>query len=261
MSARSIRLEIDGPLARLTIDRPQARNALDDVAIEAFVEALRGLDRWPGLRAVLLAGAGERCFCAGYDLCGIDPEQDPQAPLPDDRFAAATQALLDCPLPVVAALCGGAWGGGLDLALACDLRVGEPGMRLAMTPCRLGLVYRPEGLQRMAARIGPQATRRLFLLAEAIDGHEALRLGIVDALDPHPRARAEAWARRIAENAPLAIAGVRATLRTLERDPSLASPELRRDLERQRRAAFRSTDLRRGLEAARSRRPPRFEGD
>jgi enoyl-CoA hydratase/carnithine racemase len=260
LSPRSIRLELDGPLARLTIDRPQARNALDDQAIEQLVAAFHEIALHPALRAVLIRGAGERCFCAGYDMSAIDPEQALDRPLPDDRFARATQAVLDSPVPVVAALQGGAWGGGLDLALACDLRVGDPGLRVAMTPCRLGLIYRHQGLQRMAARIGAQATRRLFLLAEAIDADEALRLGIIDAVDHATVARAEAWARRIASNAPLAIAGVRDTLRALERDPSLGDPRLREELLARRQAAFASRDLRRGLEAARSRRPPHFEG-
>jgi enoyl-CoA hydratase/carnithine racemase len=261
MNTDPIRLEVRGPIARITIAREAARNALDDQAIAALVGCLASLSERPGLRAAVLTGAGERSFCAGYDIACIDPEQSLDHPLPDDRFAAATQALLDSPVPVVAAMRGGAWGGGLDLALACDLRVAHPDVRLAMTPCRLGLVYHHQGLRRFAARIGVQATRRLFLLAEPIEAREALRLGIVDALDPDPQGRASAWAQAIAANAPMAVAGVRQALAAIERDPALSDPDALRALRMSRLAAFASADLRRGLEAALHRRPPLFEGD
>jgi enoyl-CoA hydratase/carnithine racemase len=261
MPKAPIQLVYQDHTALVTIAREGARNALDDHTIQAFVGCFMGLRGRPGLRAVVLTGAGEHSFCAGYDIACIDPDQPLEDPLPDDRFATATQAVLDSPVPVVAALRGGAWGGGLDLALACDLRVAHPGVRLAMTPCKLGLVYRHQGLQRFAARIGLQATRRLFLTATTIGADEALRLGIVDAVDPDPLALAQAWAGTIASNAPLAVAGVRAALAALERDPALGDPTTAAALHAQRLRAFASTDLRRGLEAAEQRRSPAFEGD
>ncbi len=257
----AIHRETQGSIARITIQREAWRNALDDAAVAELAACMHSLREHPGLRAAVLTGAGERSFCAGYDIGGIDPQQSLEQPLPDDRFAVVTQATLDCCVPVVAALRGGAWGGGLDLALACDLRVAHPDARLAMTPCRLGLVYRAQGLQRFAARIGIQATRRLFLTAEPIDATEALRLAVVDAVDPDPMGRALAWAQAIAANAPLAVAGVRSTLAAIERDPSLGDPVLRARLDAQRRRAYASADLARGLEAARARRTPAFEGE
>ena len=261
MSDGCILREVHGDIARITIAREPHRNALDDSAVASLVRAFQDLAGIAGLRAVVLTGAGERSFCAGYDLGCIDPHQDPSGDLPDDRFAHATHAVSNSPVPVIAALRGGAWGGGLDLALACDLRIAHPDTSVAMPPCRLGLAYRQQGLQRFVARIGPQATRRLFLLAEPIGAVEALRLGIVDALDPNPLDLATAWARTIGRNAPLAVAGVRDALAALESDPSLADPNTRQRLEAQRRAAFTSADLSRGLEAARQRRTPSFEGD
>jgi enoyl-CoA hydratase/carnithine racemase len=260
MAQRPIRLAVQGGVALITIARAEHRNALDDVAIDALADCLRALES-PGVRAAVITGAGERSFCAGYDIACIDPDQDPAAPLPDDRFAVATQAVLDSPVPVVAAIRGGAWGGGLDLALACDLRVCHPEALLAMTPCRLGLIYRAEGLQRFSARVGVQATRRLFLTADPVQGPEALRLGLVDVLDSDPLGRARSWAQSVARNAPFAVAGVRQALAALERDPSLSDPAVRERLLRQRRAAFASGDLRRGLAAALERKPPSFEGD
>lgn len=261
MGSPAILLDVRDGIALITVAREKHRNALDDDAVEELSNVFRGLGRRHGLRAAVLTGAGDRSFCAGYDLSAIDPDQPVDRPLPDERFARTTQAVLASPVPVVAALQGGAWGGGLDLALACDFRVAHPDAKVAMTPCRLGLVYRWQGLQRFAARIGVQATRRLFLLAEPIPASEALRLGIVDALDPQPRARALAWAGAIAGNAPLAVAGVRSTLAALEVDPSLGEPHTLARLEEQRRGAFASADLRRGLEAALHRATPAFEGD
>jgi enoyl-CoA hydratase len=260
MPPRPIRMAVQGGVALITIARIGQANALDDEAIQALASCMRALDA-PGIRAAVLTGEGERSFCAGYDIAHIDPDQDLSAPLPDDRFAVATQAVSASPVPVVAAMRGGAWGGGLDLALACDLRVAHPDLVMAMTPCRLGLVYRAQGLQRFVARIGVQATRRLFLTAEPIGAVEALRMGIVDTVDSDTIGRARGWARAIAHNAPFAIAGVRSALAAIESDPGLSEPQVRERLQRQRLAAFGSTDLRRGLAAALTRRLPDFQGD
>ncbi len=261
MPEATIHQAIQDGIVQITIDRQGRRNALDDEAVVALARCFEDLGTLPGVRAAVLTGAGDRSFCAGYDIRCIDPDQPPDDPLPDDRFAVATRAVVTCGVPVVAALRGGAWGGGLDLALACDLRVAHPEVSLAMTPCRLGLVYRHQGLRRFAARIGVQATRRLFLTAEPIGAAEALRLGVIDAIDRDPLDRAQRWATSIATNAPMAVAGVRAALAALEADPALTDPATRQRLTAQRRAAFASQDLRRGLEAARARCTPEFEGE
>ena len=204
-------------VATITIRRDKRRNALDDRAIRILSEKLRELSTPPGrTRAAVLAGGGDGPFCAGYDISGIDPDQPGDLPLPDERFSALVREVERAAFPVVAALTGDAFGGGLDLALACDYRVARSDIRMAMTPCRLGLVYSQEGLGRFLRKIGGLLTRRLFLTAAPNDAAEALGLGLVDELAENPVTRATEVARTMAENAPLAVAGTKALIARVE---------------------------------------------
>ena len=246
----------------ITVDRADRRNAFDEALIEAWIARLGELAaRSP--RAVVITGAGD-VFCAGYDVRGIDPTQDPGAPLPDTRFERVVRAVATLPCPAVAAVNGDAFGGGLDLALSCDLCVVAPGAQLAMTPCRLGLVYSAEGVARVLHKLGAPLARRLFLTALPIDAAEAARTGALeivggaDALLP----RALELAAGIASNAPLAVQGTRMTIAAVEdalvKSLSDETRALLRDL---RALAFQSEDLREGLAAFSDKRPPRFRGE
>lgn len=257
----SVSTERRGSVALITLQRSDRRNALDDAAVAALVAALAALAEDPQPLAVVLTGAGERSFCAGYDLDCVDPDQPRHDPLPDERFAAAIHAVEGLPCPAVAALNGDAYGGGLELALACDLRVAHAGLELAMTPCRLGLLYSPQGLERFRRRLGGPLTRRLFLTAAALDATEAHRVQLVDELVAPGRVlpRALELAAEIAANAPLAVQGTRRVLQRLDTGRALDSLELT-GLRDARLATLRSDDLREALLAFREGRRPRFEG-
>jgi enoyl-CoA hydratase len=252
----------DDGVFRITIDRADRRNAFDERLIELWVARLGELAaRSP--RTVVLTGVGD-VFCAGYDINGIDPAQDPALPLPDTRFERVVRAVSELPCPVVAAVNGDAFGGGLDLALACDLCVAAPNAKLGMTPCRLGLVYSAEGVARLVSRLGAPLTRRLFLTALPIDAAEAATTGameIVDGMDAL-LPRALELASRIASNAPLAVRGTRATIAAVEGALARALPDETRDLLRDMRIlAFQSDDLTEGLAAFAQKRPPKFGGE
>jgi enoyl-CoA hydratase/carnithine racemase len=256
----SVLVEWDDRVCTLTLNRPQRRNALDDGAIDAFVATAKEIaSRNPA--AVILRGAGDGAFCAGYDLAGIDPAADHGRPLPDERFARVIRALEAIGCPTVAAMTGDAFGGGLDLACACDFRVAAPEVRLAMTPARLGLVYHREGVSRIAARLGPALARRLFLLAAPVTAEEAHRLGGIDLLVGRPKVfeAGRELAATIARNAPLAVRGTLAALRFAERATPPTDAETA-DLERRRLEAWTSEDLREGLAAFANKRNPAFRG-
>ena len=245
----------------VVLDRQRRRNAFDDAMIQQFCAALDDLAR-SAPRVLVLRGAGERSFSAGYDIRCIDPALESTEPLPDTRFEAVVHAVERFPAPVVACLNGDAWGGGLDLALACDLRLTRPGARLAMTPCRLGLIYAPSGLERFLHELGPATTRRLFLTGQPLDADEALRRGLVDELVSASAlwSRCLELAAAIAANAPLAVQGTRRALQWLQGGRLQGDTELRRVVEQMRRDAIASDDLREGLAAFMGRRAPEFSG-
>lgn len=251
----------EGSVFLVAIDRPEAKNAFDRALVERFVARLAGIAA-AAPRAVVITGAGD-AFSAGFDVNGIDPDQGAGEPLPDARFEPVVRAVEALPCPSVAAVNGDAFGGGLDLALACDLRLAAPGARLAMTPCRLGLVYSPSGIARLLWKLGPTAARRLLFTAQPIGAAEAAALGAVEVVDPPGELlpAALALAARIAQNAPLAVAGTRRTILALEEAAVRSlSDEARALIDAARSGAFRSADLREGRAAFLAKRPPLFSG-
>jgi enoyl-CoA hydratase/carnithine racemase len=248
-----------GPVRELTLSHPARRNALNDALLARLVEELDRAAR-EGARCLLLRGEGDRAFSSGYDLTAL-PEAAASGPLPDVHLEAALRALEDGPLPVVALLNGHAFGGGLELAARCDLRLAVASAQLGMPPAKLGIVYAPRGLARFFALLGPAGARRMFLTGAPLSASEALALGLVDEVHPTleaASARALALAQEIAANAPLALAGTRRLLGQLER--SLLSGVDAAEAERLRREAFASEDAREGRAAFLEKRAPVFRG-
>lgn len=246
-----IRAEIDGVVARITLDRPETHNALDQAAMRALRDVLADWAGRDGLRALVVTGTG-RSFCAGAalgDVAGADWS--------DSTLTATCDALEAFPAPTVAALNGGVYGGGVELALSCDFRVGVTGMRAFAPPARLGIHYDPAGLRRAIDRLGSQTTRRMFLLAETFDAEELLGCGFLDHLVAPETLEAKVadLTATLAGLAPLAVRGMKRTILELSRGA------LDADAARTRIAAcLASADHAEGLAAQRDRRPPRFTG-
>ena len=242
---------VDGPVARVTLDHPAAHNALDQAAMRELTALLAD---WAGrgdLRALVLTGRG-KSFCAGAalgDVAGANWSENP--------LTALCDALEAFPVPTVAGMNGGVYGGGIELALACDFRVGVTGMRAFAPPARLGIHYEPAGIARAIDRLGSQAARRLFLLAETFDADALLALGFLDHLVAPEAlaAKLDAIAETLAGLAPLAVRGMKRTMLELARG-SLDAPAARARVA----ACFASADHAEGLAAQRERRLPRFTG-
>jgi enoyl-CoA hydratase/carnithine racemase len=210
-SGRGGRLLIDEPapgVARLTISNPDKRGALDHPILDGFASTLPELDA----RCVIITGE-QTTFSAGYDI-GALPETvtvfaDEAERLVAHPFAAAIDAIEDYPYPTLAALNGHTIGGGLELALACDLRIAAGTIALGMPPAKLGLVYSHTGIRKFINTIGAPRTRELFLVGRRIDARTARAWGLVNAVAEDGRLPEEALelATEIAANAPLAQAG------------------------------------------------------
>jgi enoyl-CoA hydratase/carnithine racemase len=248
---------VDSPaagVARLTISNPAKRNALDREILEGLASALSSVNA----RCVVLTGEGD-VFSAGYDIGDLAPERlaEEAAELLTHPFEAALAALDAVPVPVVAGLGGHAFGGGLELALACDLRVCAPRARLGMPPARLGVVYSHTGLRRFVDAIGAARTRELFLTARPVDASEALSWGLVNEVPEDAASRAVELASEIAALAPLSQRGNKRVLHALI--PPL-DPALEAELHALRDAAFRSEDFAEGVRAFIEKRLPEWRG-
>ncbi len=256
------KLRLDHPaehVARLTIDNPAKRNALDHEILDAFAATLPELDA----RCLLVTAAGP-VFSAGYDIGNLPREQfaDRAEALVAHPFHEAIEALDAYPFPSVAALNGHAIGGGLELALTCDLRVASADARLGMPPARLGLVYSHTGLRRFVDAVGAPRTRELFFTARNIGARTALEWGLVNEVvdADEVEARGVEYAARIAANAPLSLSGNKRTLRELLAAEGELDPEVEHELVELREACFRSEDFLEGVRAFAEKRAPRWQG-
>ena len=253
MGSLSIDRPADG-VCRVTIENAAKRNALDRSILDGLASSLPGIDA----RCIVLTGAGD-VFSAGYDIAdlSVDRLAEEAADLLTHPFEAAMAALDAVEVPVVAAMTGHAFGGGLELALACDLRVCAVGARLGMPPARLGVVYSHTGLRRFVDAIGAARTRELFLTARPISSEVALSWGLVNEVVDDVPAQALSLASEIAALAPLSVRGNKRVLRAL--DPPL-DPALEAELLALREAAFRSSDFAEGVRAFIEKREPQWRG-
>jgi methylglutaconyl-CoA hydratase len=215
--------ETEGPLVvveerkqvvTLTINRPAQRNAMSRGVLDALLAAIDNVAVRRDVRAVIFTGAGDKAFCAGADLkerAGMSPEETRAFLRRIRRVMDHTERL---PMPTLAALDGVAFGGGCELALACDLRVMGEGAQLGLTECALGIIPGAGGTQRLPRLVGPSVAKELIFTARRLSAAEALAVGLVNHATPAGGALAKA--REIAEEikrcAPLAVEAAKAAI-------------------------------------------------
>ena len=259
------KLVLDRPaeaVARLTIDNPERRNALDHEILDALAETLPQLDRGIESRCVLITGAPP-VFSAGYDIATIPSEtfeRDAEA-LVAHPFHAAMEAIAKHPWPTVAAINGHCLGGGLELAITCDLRICAAGAKLGMPPAKLGLIYGHTGLRRFLDTIGLARTKELFMTGRNYEAARAEQLGLVHEVVESDRLETEAveLAAAIAGNAPLSVRGNKQAIELLNASPVL-SEQQEAGLITLRESGFASEDFREGIQAFSEKRQPRWTG-
>jgi enoyl-CoA hydratase/carnithine racemase len=257
-------LIVDRPaeaVLRLAISNPATRNALDHAILGAISDELASLG--DDVRCVMLTGA-HGIFSSGYDISELPPDDFPaQAERlvahPFCRGLAAFDAL---DIPTLAVLPGSAIGGGLELAVACDLRLAANHIKLGMPPAKLGLIYSHTGLRRFIDTVGAPRTRELFLLGRYIDAATAAAWGLVNwTVDEDDlEDTALSLATQLAANAPLSIAGNKRVLRELLQAGGALDPDVERELLALRASSFDSEDLVEGVAAFAEKRAPSWKG-
>lgn len=249
-------------VARLRISNPERRNALDHEILAALANALPRLEQGIETRCVILTGAPP-AFSAGYDIASIPEEtfeRDAEA-LVAHPFHAAMEALARHPWPTLAAINGHCLGGGLELAMTCDLRICAAGAKLGMPPARLGLVYGHTGLRKFLDTVGLARTKELFLTGRNFEAARAEQIGLVHEVLPDEKLEdaAVAMAGAIAANAPLSMRGNKRAIEILSQNPVLTQQQ-EAGLIALRESCFGSEDLREGIRAFAEKRKPRWTG-
>jgi len=250
-------LTISEGRALIRLNRPREHNRIEPIDLRTLREHFDQIDRDPSVRVVVITGTG-KSFSSGFHIGAL---ADKSAVSSEDRDPDAFEKTVDrleaLGVPTIAAMNGGVYGGSTDLALACDFRIGVPGMRMFMPAAKLGIVYYPSGLRRYVNRLGLAAAKKLFLTAEPIGDDELRAIGYVDEIVPssHLMTRADEIAGQIAANAPLAVTTLKRALNEIAGN--------RLDTQRltaERKAAGASEDHQEALRAWSEKRAPVFKG-
>jgi enoyl-CoA hydratase/carnithine racemase len=258
-SGKLLRDEPAEGVVRLRISNPERRGALDHEILDTLAKTVRGLDA----RCLLITGDGP-VFSAGYDLGNLEGQEFEEAAerLVAHPFHAAIETLEAYDYPVVGAINGHAIGGGLELALTCDIRLAARGVKMGMPPAKLGLIYSHTGLRKFIEVCGVANTNELFFVGRNVDADRGLEMGLVNqVVEPEElEERALALAAEIAANAPLSLSGNKRIIRTLRQRPGSLPDELERELVDLRESCFQSEDFREGVRAFAEKRAPKWQG-
>jgi enoyl-CoA hydratase/carnithine racemase len=251
MSMTHPRLATDGHVARIVLDRPERHNALGAEDLESFRAQLAAVEADESIRVLIVTGSGDT-FCSGASLDQIESGE-----MSGRLFETLTEDLASVRVPTICALNGSVYGGGTEIALCCDFRIGVVGSRLSVPAARLGICYPASGLKRYVDSLGPGVTRRVMLAGEELNGDEMLRSGFLNRLVAPadlPAATHE-LASRLASLAPLAVQAMKRILRALS-TAALDAAETRELVAR----CEGSEDLKEGLRARREGRGAEFRG-
>jgi methylmalonyl-CoA decarboxylase len=244
----------------ITLNNVTRRNALSEALIAEITAALSGF-RDADVRAVVLrAPPGVKVWSAGHDINELpDRGRDPLGF--NDPLRVLIRAIQEFPAPVIALIEGGVWGGGCEVAMACDILVATPDATFAITPAKLGIPYNLSGVLTLVNMIPLPVAKEMLFTAQPIPAQQALNLGIINYIQPAAEIDAFvlAMTARIAANSPLSIAVMKEELRLLSSAHSI-SPELFEKMQGARRVVYDSDDYQEGLDAFRAKRKPVFSG-
>lgn len=257
----SLLVRHEAPLGWMIINRPHRRNALNYETWLKMAEAVEELNADPDVRVIIMRGVTLEAFISGADISEFPSHRADAEQAKRYRSAPgnATSALVNSPKPIVAMLAGICIGGGLQVALSCDVRIAARGTRFGIPAARLGLAYPLEGVLSLSQIAGPANARDILMSARIFDAEEALRMGIITRIvEPADlEANVREYATKMASNAPLTMAAAKATIREGLKDG------VDRDLKKLAAMVaqcFDSEDYKEGVHAFLEKRPARFQG-
>ena len=260
--AQTLLMEKDGPIGWITFNQPQKRNAVSQEMWQRMPEYVRDLAADPAIRVVILRGAGDAAFVAGADISQFKDRRRNATDEEEYRriSAAGSESLATLGKPLVAMIHGFCIGGGVSIAITCDLRIAADDARFGIPAARLGLGYHYKGMEKLMGLIGPAYTKELFFTARTdFSAQDALRMGLVNQVVP--KADLERFTRDYAltmsRNAPLTLRTAKASVEQLLR------PAADRDLamlDRLIAECFNSQDYQEGVRAFSEKRRPQFQG-
>jgi enoyl-CoA hydratase len=251
----------EGSIGWVIFNNPERHNATSYEMWQSLPLVLNAYASDPGVRVIVFRGAGEKAFSAGADISQFKEKRSgPEAVQAyNDAADAASRALRECPKPTIAMIRGYCIGGGTAIAVGCDIRIAGQSARFGVPAAKLGLGYRFEGIQRLAAIVGPAFTAEIFFTARQFTAQEGLEMGLVNRLVPD--ADVETYtldmAGAMAANAPLTIAAVKRALVELGKNPEQRDLALCQGMVE---ACFASEDYKEGQAAFMEKRKPQFKG-
>lgn len=242
-------------IATMTINKPETSNALSSMVLDELIEQFDNIS--PLVRVLIITGEGDKAFCAGADLKERQGMSDEEAFLAVSKIQNTFQKIWNFPMPTIAAINGVALGGGLELALACDIRLASPHAQFALPECSLGIIPGAGGTVRLPQVIGYSRAAEMIFSAKRIDALEAFNLGLINRVSPDVLSEAKKLALDIAKNAPLSLRAAKKSLRS----------ELKKNLEVQLKdeiycyeEILHSADRLEGLLSFKEKRKPIFHG-
>lgn len=251
----------EGAVGTITFNNPDRHNAMSLEMWRDGEAAIRDFIAAGDVRVIVLTGAGEKAFVAGADISKFGEERDSKAAV--DEYNAAVKSFQDTltltPIPTIARIGGYAIGGGLAIALCCDIRIASDDSRFAVPAAKLGLGYAAAGIERLMQIVGPSFAMEIFYTARQFDAAEALTMGLVNRVVPRAELDTicEDYTKRISGNAPLTIRAVKTAVTENLKAPADRNTEL---CAAQVAECFASEDYKEGRLAFMEKRPPQFKG-
>jgi len=245
-------LSINDAIATITLNIPQRHNSLDESNIEQFLQHLHSVNNNPDLRVLVITGAGDKTFCAGAAL-----NQLGSGNFDGDKFSEMPDLISALNIPTICAFNGSAYGGGTEIGVACDFRIGITNMRLFVPPARIGLCYPVNGIERYVNTLGLATTKRLLLASEEFRGVELMDIGYLTHLVEKDDlvATTQQLAERMAGYAPLALQAMKQVCNQVA-----TGSYVREEAQKIAQACNNSQDLQEGFLALSEKRPPQFKG-